>query len=143
MRSKYHPSRWSSVSLADRNNLPETSGVYAVIQGRKIYYIGFSTNLNQRWRGKSHHRFAQADALGRPRLHYLPLSKHDARTAEKLLITRHSPPWNYTKVPVVRKLNWVRRSLMAAVGLLVLLIASRNLMLGILAAVVAIALFRS
>ena len=143
MRAKHHPSRWSSVSLADRSKLPETPGVYAVIKGRRIYYIGFSTNLSQRWRGKSHHRFAQAQALGRPRLHYLPLSKDNARTAEKILIARHNPPWNYTKVPVVRKVRRVRRYLMGAVWLLVLFIASRSWMLGIVATVVAIALFRN
>ena len=143
MRERHHPSRWSSVLLADRSKLPETPGVYAIIKGRKIYYIGFSTNLNQRWRGKKHHRFAQADALGRPRLHYLPLSKDNARVAEKILITRHSPPWNYTKVPVVRKVHWVRRGAIAAACLLVLFIFSQSLMLGILAAVVAIALFRA
>lgn len=142
MSARNHPSRWASVRLDDRRRLPQTSGVYAVIKRKKIYYIGFSSNLNRRWCGKGHHRFAQADQLGQPSLHYLPLPQQDARALEKILISQYSPPWNYSQVPVLPKVNWLRRTLMTAACLWVLLIASHNLVLGILAAVVAIALFR-
>ncbi len=143
MRNRHHPSRWAAVRLDKRSGLPQTAGVYAVIKRKKIYYIGFSTNLNRRWRGKGHHRFAQANQLGQPNLHYLPLSKEYARAAEKILIAKYRPPWNYSKVPVVvKKINWIKRIAMAAAGLLVLFISSRNLVLGLMAAVVAILLFR-
>jgi hypothetical protein len=143
MKNRYHPSRWASVLLENRSSLPQTSGVYAVIKHKKIYYIGFSTNLHRRWRGKGHHRFAQADKLGRPRLHYLPLSKDYAQAVEKLLITKYSPTRNYSKVPpALPKARWVQRIAMAAVCALVLFISSRSLVLGIIAAVVAISLFR-
>lgn len=142
MRDRHHPTRWDSVRLEDRSNLPQTTGVYAVIKRKKIYYIGFSTNLNQRWRGKRHHRFAQADKLGGSRLHYLPLSRDYAQATEKLLITKYRPPWNYSKVPVISKVHWLQRLAMAAVCLLVLFISSRNLVLGLIATVVAILLFR-
>ena len=138
----HHPNHWASVRLEDRARLPQTSGVYAVIKRKKIYYIGFSTNLNRRWRGKSHHRFAQTARLQQPNLHYLPLSKDHARTAEKILIARYSPPWNYSKVPVFPKPNRIRRILKVVVCCLVLFILMRSLVLGIIAAVVAIALFR-
>ncbi|MEM9265722.1 MAG: GIY-YIG nuclease family protein [Cyanobacteria bacterium P01_F01_bin.13] len=142
MRDRHHPSRWASVLLEDRSRLPQTSGVYAVIKHRKIYYIGFSTNLNRRWRGKGHHRFAQADKLGHPSLHYLPLPKQYAQTLEKALIAKYSPLWNYSKVPVLRKVNWMQRLLMAATFLLVLFILRRSWFLGLIATVVAIALFQ-
>lgn len=141
MRERNHPRQWASVLLEDRSRLPKTSGVYAVIKQRRIYYIGFSANLNRRWCGKSHHRFLQAYKLGRPSLHYLPLPKERARIVEKILIAHYSPLWNYSKVPVLRKVRWWRNGLMVATGCLVLFIASRSLILGLMAAAVAIALF--
>ncbi|MEM8612139.1 MAG: GIY-YIG nuclease family protein [Cyanobacteria bacterium P01_H01_bin.105] len=141
MRESNHPNRWTSVRLEERTKLPQTSGVYAVINRRKIYYIGFSTNLNRRWRGKGHHRFAQADRLRRPSLHYLPLPKQHAKTLEKVLIARYSPPWNYSKIPTVRKVDWMQRVFKMVACLLVLLIATRSLVLGIIAAAIAILLF--
>lgn len=142
MSARNHPRRWDSVHLDERNRLPQASGVYAVIKQRKIYYIGVSTNLNRRWSGKSHHRFPQADKLGRPKLHYLLLPKQDARTLEKLLIVRYDPPWNYSKVPELNKTHWLRRVLMMIAWVWVLLISSRSLVLGFVAAVIAILLFR-
>lgn len=142
MRAHHHPRRWASVLLEDRRSLPQTSGVYAVIKQKKIYYIGFSSNLNRRWRGTGHHRFAQADKLGRPSLHYLPLPKQDARTLEKRLISEYSPPWNYSKIPVLSKVHWLQRVLMAVTCLWVLFISSHSFILGLMAAVVAIALFQ-
>ena len=142
LRKAYHPRRWASVSLAERNKLPRKSGVYAVIKYRRIYYIGISINLNQRWRGKGHHRFLQADRLRRPSLHYFLVPKAEARALEKILITKYNPPWNYSKVPTGPQASWGRWGLMAAAGLLVMWIANRSWVLGILAAAVAIALFR-
>ncbi|MGD1857285.1 MAG: GIY-YIG nuclease family protein [Leptolyngbyaceae cyanobacterium] len=142
MRADYYPRHWAFVSLEERSRLPKKSGVYAVINRRKIYYIGVSINLNQRWRGGGHHRFAQAAKLRRARLHYLLLPKEQARALEKALIARYSPPWNYSKVPVIRKVSRWRRGLMVVAGGLVMFILSRSLILGIMAAVVAIALFR-
>ncbi|MBT9317577.1 GIY-YIG nuclease family protein [Leptothoe spongobia] len=144
MRNAYHPRRWASVLLEDRSQLPRKSGVYAVIKYRKIYYIGVSTNLNQRWRGKSHHRFLQAEQLRRPSLRYLLVPKAQARALEKVLISKYSPPWNYSKVPVPmrRQVHGWRRALGVATGLLVLFILSRSLVLGLIAITVAIALFR-
>ena len=143
MRVRHHPSRWASVPLEDRRQLPQKPGVYAVIKRKKIYYIGVSINLNRRWQGKSHHRFAQAEKLGHSRLHYVLLPKHDAKTLEKQLIAQYSPPWNYSKVPVTLQVNWLKRVLMAVTCLWVVFISSRSLILGMVAAVVAIALFRA
>ncbi|MEO0352638.1 MAG: GIY-YIG nuclease family protein [Cyanobacteria bacterium P01_A01_bin.15] len=141
MSVRHHPSRWASVRLEDRNRLPQTSGVYAIAKQKKIYYIGFSTNLNRRWRGKGHHRFLQADRLGRCNLHYLPLPKQRAKEFEKLLIAEYGPPWNYSKVPVLRKVSWIRRIAAVAVCLLVLFIFSRSLVLGMMAAIIAAIMF--
>ncbi|MEM7792851.1 MAG: GIY-YIG nuclease family protein [Cyanobacteria bacterium P01_C01_bin.118] len=142
MRQAYHPRRWASVLLEDRRRLPRKSGVYAVISRRRIYYVGVSINLNQRWRGRGHHRYIQASQLGRPSLHYLLLPKDEARSLEKALIARYNPPWNYSKVPVERRASGWRRGLMMATGALVAFIASRSWLLGLMAAAVAIALFR-
>ena len=142
MRADYYPRHWAFVSLEERSRLPKKSGVYAVINRRKIYYIGVSINLNQRWRGGGHHRFAQAAKLRRARLHYLLLPKEQARALEKALIARYSPPWNYSKVPVLHKVSWIRRLAAAAACLLVLFISSRSLVLGMVAAIVAAAMFQ-
>lgn len=141
MKEGLHPKRWASVLLVDRSKLPRKSGVYAVLKQEKIYYIGMSTNLNQRWCGTGHHRFPQAENLRCPSLHYVLLPKDDARALEKILIAKYSPPWNYSKIPVLRKIQWWRRLLMMAAGLLVLFISSRSLFLGMVAAVVVVALF--
>ena len=116
--------------------------MYAIVKQKKIYYIGFSSNLNQRWRGKGHHRFLQADRLGYSSLHYLPLPKQRAKEFEKLLIAEYDPPWNYSKVPVLHKVSWIRRLAAAAACLLVLFISSRSLVLGMVAAIVAAAMFQ-
>lgn len=136
-----HPRRWASVLLEERNKLPPKSGVYAVVKRGKIYYIGVSTNLNRRWCGKGHHRFLQAYRLGHPSVHYLLLPSKQAKDFEKILISKYSPPWNYSKVPVLRKANWGRSFLMAAACPLVLFIFSRSWVLGLMAAVVVVALF--
>jgi hypothetical protein len=142
MRKAHNPRRWASVLLEDRSRLPRQSGVYAVVNRRKIYYIGVSVNLNQRWRGKGHHRFMQASHLDRPSLHYCLLPREETRPLEKVLIAKYNPPWNYSKVPGSHKVPGWRRGLMAATGMLVMFIASRSWLLGLMAAVVAIALFR-
>ena len=141
MSTRHHPRRWASVLLEERNRLPTKSGVYAVIKRGKIYYIGVSTNLNRRWCGKGHHRFLQAYRLGRPRVHYLLLPRKQAKEFEKLLISEYSPLWNYSKVPARHKARWVRRVLMAAACPLVLFILSRSWVLGLMAAMVVVALF--
>ena len=138
----YHPRRWESVSLKNRGRLPRQSGVYAVVSHRKVYYVGVSVNLNQRWRGRGHHRFLQASRLGRPSLYYFLLPKQEARSLEKTLIAKYDPPWNYSKVPVTHRASRWHRGLMMATGGLVVFIASRSWGLGVIAAVVAIALFR-
>ncbi|MEL6229556.1 MAG: GIY-YIG nuclease family protein [Cyanobacteria bacterium J06627_3] len=140
--SVHHPRRWASVRLEERNKLPPKSGVYAVVKRGKIYYIGVSTNLNRRWCGKGHHRFLQAYRLGHPSVHYLLLPNKQAKEFEKILISEYRPPWNYSKVPVLRKTDWGRRVLMAAACPLVLFIFSRSWVMGLMAAVVAVALFR-
>lgn len=142
MRKAYHPRRWASVSLEERGSLPRKSGVYAVVSRRKIYYVGVSINLNQRWRGKGHHRFNQASQLRRASLHYFLLPKQEARSLEKALIMKYAPPWNYSKVPGEHRVPRWRRGLMVATGALVVFIASRSWVLGVMAAAVAIALFR-
>lgn len=137
-----HPRRWESVSLEKRSGLPAQSGVYAVMRYRKIYYIGFSSNLNQRWRGQGHHRFAQAKRLRQPRLHYVLLPKGQARSVEKQLIAHYKPLWNYSKIPTPRRASWWRHLLMVATGVLVAVILHHSVVLGLMAAVVAISLFR-
>ena len=142
MKGLKHPRRWESLPLEERSKLPAKPGVYAVMRHRKIYYIGFSSNLNQRWRGKGHHRFIQADKLRNPRLHYLLLPKDQVRAVEKLLIAQYKPRWNYSKIPTPRKISWWRNLLMVATGILVAFILQHSVVLGLVAAVVAIALFR-
>ncbi|TAF03131.1 MAG: hypothetical protein EAZ77_17800 [Nostocales cyanobacterium] len=48
--------------LKNRDNLPEKSGIYYIIDDQSIiWYIGKSQNLRSRWAGKSHHRIYQLE----------------------------------------------------------------------------------
>ena len=65
------------------------------------------------------------------------------RSVEKLLIAKHKPLWNYSKIPAPpRQASWWRNLWMVATGVLVAFILQHSVMLGLMAAVVAIALFR-
>ena len=93
---------WSRVPLNQRDKLPKGPGLYAVVSLGKVFYVGLSEGLRDRWRGKHHHRLPQAQDLLFPYLHYIELPESKISAAEKRLIDRVKPPWNNTKVPKYR-----------------------------------------
>lgn len=91
-------SRWQSCRLEDRKTeLPTASGIYAVLDRKRVMYIGRSGNLRRRW-SSGHHRYHQAAKLKSPRLAWVLLSKRDINKAEAAFIEQYQPVWNWTKV---------------------------------------------
>ncbi|MEL6939496.1 MAG: hypothetical protein AAFO84_09915 [Cyanobacteria bacterium J06598_1] len=91
-------SRWQSCRLEDRKtDLPRTSGIYAVLNGDRIMYIGRSTNLQRRW-SSGHHRYEQAARLKNPRLAWTVVEKRALNSLENTFIHQYRPAWNGTKV---------------------------------------------
>lgn len=95
-----HPRLWPSCRLQDREEaLPHASGLYAVLRGRRLLYIGKSVNLHDRWQGEGHHRYGQLRRMGRCRLHWVTLSRRTIDRKERELIERWKPSLNGTEVP--------------------------------------------
>lgn len=109
--------RWESCRLEDRKTeLPKTSGLYAVLNGNKIMYIGRSTNLNKRW-SSGHHRYPQAAQLRNPRIAWVCLSEWKINKAEGYLINQYQPAWNWTKVSKIPAWLAVWKPRLIALGL--------------------------
>jgi len=91
-------SRWPRCRLEDRKTeLPSASGVYAVLDRKRVMYIGRSGDLRRRW-SSGHHRYGQADKLKAPMLAWTLLSKSEINKVETALIREYRPAWNGTKV---------------------------------------------
>jgi len=97
---KFH--HWQPVT--NRWDFPDQPGLYAVKVGWKIVYIGVSTtSIQQRW--YSHEKFERAKRK-RARVGFCinPGASPDyLRTAEKVLILKHKPRWNYIQNPNRKK----------------------------------------
>lgn len=92
---------WPSVPLRDRARLPAKPGLYAVKGRFRVYYVGLSKNIRQRWTAKGqreHDRLRQAVRVPFCRIAYYPMRESAIYKAEKRLINRLNPPWNYTRV---------------------------------------------
>lgn len=102
--------RWllPSAPLSQRHRLPHKPGVYYVMEGLKVQYVGLSNNLNRRWndRARPHHKLG--DFWGKPfvRIHYqtLPVSLIYNFEAEE--IDRYNPPYNSRKESVQPNTAW-------------------------------------
>ena len=98
---------WRSLPLRDRNQLPESPGLYAVVSLWNIRYIGMSINLKQRWQGSGHGRYEQASRQAFCRLHYIPLrqTSRDLKDSELILIHKYKPSWTNTALPKKKRLR--------------------------------------
>lgn len=122
-----HPYHWSSLTLSRRAALPSCPGIYAALKGRQILYIGKSTNLRDRWLGRSHHRYEQLRRQGRCRLHWVVLSREAIDAKERELIHKWQPTLNNTPVPTYslwKTLRQWRFQILVAVGLLPVILFS-------------------
>lgn len=96
---------WERCHLEDRESaLPVLPGVYAVIEGSNIYYVGLSRCLRERWKSDRHHRYPQAASLDSPQIAWLPCEEYAIADVERQLINELAPPWNYSSIP-----GWARK----------------------------------
>lgn len=86
-------------TLVNRHNLPRISGVYFVLDGDEILYIGQSQNIRSRW--MKHHRLNQLNGMKTENILISWLKIQDLEilpVAEKSLINRLNPLLNRTVV---------------------------------------------
>ena len=98
-----NPFRLSSLAIQDKDDLPEESGIYFVIDESKIYYIGMSKNLQNRW--YSHHRQDDFDKIPNLSIAYincLPVSY--LISIERTLIQHFIPKLNKQNNPLWNKI---------------------------------------
>jgi hypothetical protein len=85
------------VDLDDKTDLPSSPGLYFVIDGEALLYIGRSKDLNQRWKG--HHRYKQIKATAKnPQIAFLDCDDETLLWVERDVINRFNPTLNDTPV---------------------------------------------
>jgi hypothetical protein len=85
------------VDLDDKTDLPSSPGLYFVIDGEALLYIGRSKDLNQRWKG--HHRYKQIKATAKnPQIAFLDCDDETLLWVERDVINRFNPALNDTRV---------------------------------------------
>jgi len=92
------PSELPSVALDERRSLPNTAGIYFVLAGDTVLYIGRAASLAQRWH--AHHRIAQFNEYGDCRIAWMTVD--DAGLLDRLeqaCITHFSPMLNSELIP--------------------------------------------
>jgi len=92
-------SELSSVLISERDELPEQSGIYFVIDNLEaIHYIGMSINLRNRW--YSHHRQEDFDLIENGKIAYISsMPKHYLKEIEATLIKTFIPRLNIKGKP--------------------------------------------
>jgi hypothetical protein len=92
------------VALDDKITLPSSPGIYFVIDGARLLYVGKSKDLKGRWRG--HHRHKQIDAIADcPEIAFLEVAGESLLWVERDLINRFRPLLNDTKMDAPKELT--------------------------------------
>ncbi|MDJ0578829.1 GIY-YIG nuclease family protein [Crocosphaera sp.] len=89
------------VSLENRENLPQVSGIYYVIdQNHIIWYIGQAKDFQARWKSKSHHRLFQLKSQKKTKfeIYYQVLESSKLNEIEQQEISKYHPRLNQSKV---------------------------------------------
>lgn len=95
------PFQLDSVNIEDKDDLPEESGIYFVIDKFNIYYIGMSSNLQKRW--YDHHKQQELSSLQNIKISYLDcLPKHYLKNIESALIEHFKPKLNIVGNPLYK-----------------------------------------
>lgn len=82
-----------SLLLEEKNQLPSSIGVYFVVTGDQLLYIGRSRNLFVRW--KAHNRLRQLSQYTDVRIHWLELNSIPLSVQiEEALINHFEPEFN-------------------------------------------------
>ena len=99
--TKINPSELSWVLINEKDELPEQSGIYFVIDNLEtIHYIGMSINLRNRW--YSHHRQEDFDLIENGKIAYISsMPKHYLKEIEATLIKTFIPRLNIKGKPKI------------------------------------------
>ena len=97
--TQINPFGLPSVPIEDLGNLPAYSGIYFVITGDAILYVGKSMCIFQRW--QSHHKLSCFEAYEQVRVAWLAYAsqEEELREVEKAFIDCLRPPLNQVSVP--------------------------------------------
>ena len=92
--SEIDPCSLESVAFTDRATIPRSPGVYFVLSGNEVLYIGKSVNLGQRW--ATHDKIACFSAMPDIRIAWLntPANASLLTKFERILIYGHKPSLN-------------------------------------------------
>ncbi|MTJ53323.1 excinuclease ABC subunit C [Anabaena sp. UHCC 0253] len=94
-------SKLPNLPLKSREQLPEKSGIYYVIDDQSIiWYIGLAKNLRSRWAGKSHHRIYQLEKQRKKvfTIYYEFVHETQLDVIEQQRIEQYNPQLNGTIV---------------------------------------------
>jgi hypothetical protein len=83
------------IPLGSVKDLPSVAGVYWVLAGESVLYVGQSANLRQRW--VSHHRMIDMRRLEADRIRWLLVSAESLVDAERRVIDELQPVLNGRK----------------------------------------------
>lgn len=93
---------WQCLPFKERHNLPPTPGIYLVADANdSVWYVGQATNLNNRWLGKGHHRYAQLNRSNGKRqysIYWISCPVSELNQMEQYYINCLRPPMNGTRV---------------------------------------------
>jgi hypothetical protein len=93
---------WSNLPLTQRSQLPNHPGIYVITDlAEQVWYVGKSANLNNRWRGKAHHRYPQLSRSNKKnsfQIYWKPYPLEPLNELEQYYINLFNPYLNGTKV---------------------------------------------
>lgn len=93
---------WQYCPFKERHQLPSISGIYVVVDyNEHVWYVGQAVNLNSRWNGRGHHRYAQLSRSNGKRnfsIFWLPCAPGELNKMERYYINLLQPSLNTTKV---------------------------------------------
>jgi hypothetical protein len=93
---------WQNIPFSEREFLPSCSGIYVVADTSNfVWYVGQAIDLNNRWFGRSHHRYPQLIRTNRKLGHKIywklfPVTQLDEK--ERYYINLFNPELNGCKV---------------------------------------------
>lgn len=94
--------QWQSLSFKERHKLPAISGIYVVVDcDDNVWYVGQAVNLNIRWRGEGHHRYAQlirSHGKRQFQIYWIGCLPEELNQQEQHYINLFQPSINRTKV---------------------------------------------
>lgn len=99
--TKLDPFKLSSITMNEKDDLPNSSGIYFVIDKNNIYYIGMSKNIRKRW--YDHHRQSDFDKYSDLNISYLDsLPVKFLKSIETQFIKHFKPLLNIKENPLLQ-----------------------------------------